>query len=105
MNNDRILFVVLCSATSATSHVVLGQFKTCVLLLGSYLIFNSDPGFVSICGAVAALCGMSIYTSLNLKDKHESSSKQQQKPNLPLSKSTSAQDGADLDVKDDTNIV
>ncbi|KAM6552546.1 hypothetical protein CsatB_013308 [Cannabis sativa] len=58
-------------ATSATSHVVLGQFKTCVLLLGSYLIFNSDPGIVSICGAVAALCGMSIYTSLNLKDKLE----------------------------------
>ncbi|PON40129.1 Sugar phosphate transporter domain containing protein [Parasponia andersonii] len=92
-------------ATSATSHVVLGQFKTCVLLLGSYLIFNSDPGFLSICGAVAALCGMSIYTSLNLKDKHETSSKQLQKPILLLSKSASAQDGEDLDVKDNSNVV
>ena len=86
-----------------TCHVL--KQKTCVLLLGSYLIFNSDPGFVSICGAVAALCGMSIYTSLNLKDKHEPTSKQLQKPSLPLSKSASAQDGEDLDVKDDSNVV
>lgn len=53
-------------ATSATSHVVLGQFKTCVILLGGYLLFDSDPGFISICGAVTALGGMTIYTSLNL---------------------------------------
>ncbi|GMN59141.1 hypothetical protein TIFTF001_028240 [Ficus carica] len=86
-------------ATSATSHVVLGQFKTCVLLLGSYFIFNSDPGIVSICGAIAALCGMTVYTSLNLKEKHESSSKQ------PSSKPTSDQEGANSDVKDSSNIV
>ncbi|XP_047334600.1 nucleotide-sugar uncharacterized transporter 2 isoform X2 [Impatiens glandulifera] len=64
-------------ATSATSHVVLGQFKTCVILLGGYCIFDSDPGVVSICGAVTALCGTSIYTSLNMKeprDKSDSSS-------------------------------
>ncbi|KAL3614719.1 hypothetical protein CASFOL_041476 [Castilleja foliolosa] len=54
-------------ATSATSHVVLGQFKTCVILLGGYLLFGSDPGPVSIVGAVLALCGMSVYTSLNMK--------------------------------------
>ncbi|XP_031403432.1 nucleotide-sugar uncharacterized transporter 2 isoform X1 [Punica granatum] len=58
-------------ATSATSHVVLGQFKTCVILLGGYVFFNSDPGFVSICGVLAALCGMSIYTSLNLQKSGE----------------------------------
>ncbi|GFQ03063.1 uncharacterized membrane protein at1g06890 [Phtheirospermum japonicum] len=58
-------------ATSATSHVVLGQFKTCVILLGGYLIFGSDPGPVSIVGAVVALCGMSVYTSLNLKGSVE----------------------------------
>ncbi|KAI3905874.1 hypothetical protein MKW92_036852 [Papaver armeniacum] len=60
-------------ATSATSHVVLGQFKTCVILLGGYLIFSSDPGVLSICGAVTALCGMSVYTSLNLQEAKESS--------------------------------
>ncbi|TQE04206.1 hypothetical protein C1H46_010200 [Malus baccata] len=73
-------------ATSATSHVVLGQFKTCVILLGGYLIFNSDPGFVSICGAIAALCGMSVYTSLNLKKPLDSTSKQLPKQSLPTSK-------------------
>lgn len=98
-NDWNRLFIFLCRATSATSHVVLGQFKTCVLLLGSYFIFNSDPGFVSICGAIAALCGMTVYTSLNLKEKHESSSKQ------PSSKPTSDQEGANSDVKDSSNIV
>lgn len=55
------------SATSATSHVVLGQFKTCVILLGGYLIFSSDPGLISVCGAVVAIGGMTVYTSLNFK--------------------------------------
>ncbi|KAL6999099.1 hypothetical protein U1Q18_000264 [Sarracenia purpurea var. burkii] len=67
-------------ATSATSHVVLGQFKTCVILVGGYTLFDSDPGFVSICGAVAALGGMSVYTSLNLKQ-----SKEANPPNLTIS--------------------
>ncbi|KAL0734843.1 hypothetical protein Bca4012_011053 [Brassica carinata] len=75
-------------ATSATSHVVLGQFKTCVILLGGYVIFGSDPGFISICGAVAALAGMSVYTWLNLPGKSidHSSSKLLPKQNTAVSK-------------------
>ncbi|KAG0448766.1 hypothetical protein HPP92_027668 [Vanilla planifolia] len=42
-------------ATSAISHVVLGQFKTCVVLLGGFLLFNSNPGVLSILGAIIAL--------------------------------------------------
>lgn len=53
-------------ATSAISHVVLGQFKTCVVLLGNYYIFSSNPGATSICGAFTAIGGMSAYTYLNL---------------------------------------
>ncbi|KAM0941689.1 putative sugar phosphate transporter domain-containing protein [Dioscorea sansibarensis] len=67
-------------ATSATTHVVLGQFKTCVILLGGYLLFNSDPGAVSICGAIGALCGMSVYTYLNLNRSHESTTLSKQLP-------------------------
>ncbi|KAH0458840.1 hypothetical protein IEQ34_011654 [Dendrobium chrysotoxum] len=59
-------------ATSATSHVVLGQFKTCVIMLGGYLFFNSDPGIVSLCGAIVALSGMSFYTYLNLRASQDS---------------------------------
>ncbi|EOY32119.1 Nucleotide/sugar transporter family protein isoform 2 [Theobroma cacao] len=55
-------------ATSAISHVVLGQFKTCVLLLGNYYIFSSNPGTTSICGALVAISGMSFYTYLNLQN-------------------------------------
>ncbi|BAH93463.1 Os06g0297600, partial [Oryza sativa Japonica Group] len=57
-----------CSATSALAHVVLGQFKTIVIMLSSYLVFNSDPGFTSLCGAIIALGGMSVYTYLGLKE-------------------------------------
>ncbi|GMI63819.1 hypothetical protein like AT5G55950 [Hibiscus trionum] len=63
-------------ATSATSHVVLGQFKTCVILLGGYLLLDSDPGLVSLSGTIVALVGMSVYTSLNLKESKEGSTKQ-----------------------------
>ncbi|XP_058113646.1 nucleotide-sugar uncharacterized transporter 2-like isoform X2 [Magnolia sinica] len=62
-------------ATSATTHVVLGQFKTCVILLGGFLLFNSNPGISSICGAATALAGMSIYTYLNLKDSRPQANK------------------------------
>ncbi|CAN6451071.1 unnamed protein product [Victoria cruziana] len=62
-------------ATSATTHVILGQFKTCVILLGGYLIFHSNPGPVSICGAITALGGMSVYTYLNIHEAHQVSAK------------------------------
>lgn len=83
-----IKVVVSYRATSATSHVVLGQFKTCVILLGGYVIFGSDPGFISICGAVAALAGMSVYTWLNLPGKSidHISNKQLPKQNVSVSK-------------------
>ncbi|XP_050246369.1 nucleotide-sugar uncharacterized transporter 2 [Quercus robur] len=87
-------------ATSATSHVVLGQFKTCVILLGGYFIFNSDPGFVSICGAITALIGMSVYTSLNLQESGESSSKQ-----LPTPVKPKDEESTELDIKDSANVV
>lgn len=84
MTNRLSLFS--CRATSATSHVVLGQFKSCVILLGGYLIFDSDSGFLSICGAVTALCGMSVYTSLNLQESQEKLSNQLQAQTLPVTK-------------------
>ncbi|XP_022134913.1 nucleotide-sugar uncharacterized transporter 1 isoform X2 [Momordica charantia] len=63
-------------ATSAVSHVVLGQFKTCVILLGNYYLFNADPGRTSICGAFTAIMGMSIYTYLNLRHQPTKTSRQ-----------------------------
>ncbi|KAL3508341.1 hypothetical protein ACH5RR_027742 [Cinchona calisaya] len=69
-------------ATSATSHVVLGQFKTCVILLSGYVVFGSDPGKLSICGAFAALIGMSYYTFLNLRESHQKESSLLPKQNV-----------------------
>ncbi|CAM6009371.1 unnamed protein product [Sphagnum balticum] len=56
-------------ATSAITHVVLGQFKTCVILLAGYVLFQSNPGLKSLAGATMALTGMAVYTYLGLKKK------------------------------------
>lgn len=76
-------------ATSATTHVVLGQFKTCVILLGGFHLFGSNPGSTSILGAATALVGMSFYTYLNLNSRHQSTTKisSRQSSALPISKS------------------
>nr|AJP06337.1 NST1 [Pinus tabuliformis] len=58
-------------ATSATTHVVLGQFKTCIILLGGFLAFQSDPGIKSLLGVTMALAGMAFYTYLNLHETDE----------------------------------
>ncbi|KAJ4964519.1 hypothetical protein NE237_024458 [Protea cynaroides] len=86
-------------ATSATTHVVLGQFKTCVILLGGFLIFGSNPGKVSLCGAVTALAGMSVYTYLNLQSQTNKISPRQTPFSLAKSKlsrdNTETHDGCD----------
>ncbi|CAJ1971530.1 unnamed protein product [Sphenostylis stenocarpa] len=88
-------------ATSATTHVVLGQFKTCVILLGGYILFKSDPGVMSIGGAVVALAGMSIYTSLNLQGSQENT-----KQILPSPKPKSTgEDSTDLNVNTNTTTI
>lgn len=78
-----------------------------MILLGGYFLFNSDPGFISICGALTALGGMSVYTSLNLKQPPESgSSKLSQKQSLPLSKPKANDEGsADSVVSSTTGLV
>lgn len=72
-------------ATSAITHVVLGQFKTCVLLLGNYYLFGSNQGITSIGGAFTAIAGMSFYTYLNLKQKSSKTSPRQAST-LPISR-------------------
>ncbi|KAM0026109.1 putative sugar phosphate transporter domain-containing protein [Helianthus debilis subsp. tardiflorus] len=72
--------------TSATTHVVLGQFKTCVILLGGFIMFGSNPGSTSICGAVTALAGMSFYTHLNLRPQQQSLKASVRQSSLPKSK-------------------
>lgn len=72
-------------ATSATTHVVLGQFKTCAILLGGFICFGSNPGPTSISGVLIALVGMSFYTYLNLLPQ-QSSTKTKSQYLLPKSK-------------------
>ncbi|KAL2232850.1 uncharacterized membrane protein At1g06890-like [Sesamum indicum] len=83
-------------ATSATTHVVLGQFKTCVILLGGFLLFGSNPGLTSILGAATALIGMSFYTYLNLQSRQQSAKVSPRQSALPLlSKSKLSKENGD----------
>ncbi|KAJ4709201.1 Nucleotide/sugar transporter family protein [Melia azedarach] len=74
-------------ATSAISHVVLGQFKTCVILLGNYYIFGSNPGTTSIGGAFVAIVGMSFYTYLNVYNPKQQAGKPSLRNGSSLQKS------------------
>jgi hypothetical protein len=77
---------------------VLGQFKTIVIVLSGYLVFGSDPGITSICGAVVALGGMSFYTYLGLKkDSATSGKKAPSRQNSFMSKPKAAADNDSAD--------
>ncbi|CAH2069668.1 unnamed protein product [Thlaspi arvense] len=82
-------------ATSAITHVVLGQFKTCVLLLGNFYIFGSNSGAISVCGAIVAIMGTSLYTYLNTRGQALKAS------SSPPSSSPSDKKSRFNDLKDD----
>lgn len=86
-------------ATSATTHVVLGQFKTCVILLGGFLLFGSNPGLTSILGAATALAAMSFFTYLNLQSRQQSA-KLSRQSTLPVLKSKVSKENSDSNDKD-----
>lgn len=90
--------VIYHRATSATSHVVLGQFKTCVILLGGFLLFRSNPGTLSICGAITALAGMSLYTYLSMlvSEQKTTNAALRQSLSFSLSRSKLCKDASDL---------
>lgn len=75
-------------------------------MLGGYLIFESDPGFVSLCGAVAALGGMSVYTSLNLTEPKDIATKALSTQNLVSSRpKASTEDDEEPNTKSAINVV
>ncbi|KAK1388385.1 TPT domain-containing protein [Heracleum sosnowskyi] len=93
--------------TSAVTHVILGQFKTCVILLGGFLLFGSNPGTTSISGAITALGGMSFYTHLNLRKQQQQlirTSSKQGSFSLPKSK-LSKENGENHDLVDQDDCV
>ncbi|KAF9616328.1 hypothetical protein IFM89_029104 [Coptis chinensis] len=85
-------------ATSATTHVVLGQFKTCVIVLGGFVLFGSNPGTTSICGAITALMGMSVYTYLNLLSSQQQPNKTAtRQASFVITKSKLSKENGDFD--------
>lgn len=67
------------------------------------MVFDSDPGLVSIVGAIVALCGMTVYTMLNLKASGDKTLLPSQ--SLPSVKPKSTEDEEKPVVEDKPNLV
>jgi solute carrier family 35 protein E3 len=59
-------------ATSAVSVVLLGQCKTCSILLGGYLFFDARPRVQTLAGAALALTSVAAFTCISLAEQAQS---------------------------------
>eukprot|EP00927_Polykrikos_kofoidii_P042417 TRINITY_DN36341_c0_g1_i1.p1 TRINITY_DN36341_c0_g1~~TRINITY_DN36341_c0_g1_i1.p1 ORF type:complete len:350 (-),score=51.55 TRINITY_DN36341_c0_g1_i1:135-1184(-) len=57
---------IVLGVTSALTHVLLGQLKTCVVLLVGIWLFDKTPPVVAIFGATLAVISLTVYTVLGL---------------------------------------
>ena len=53
----------------AIAHVLLGQLKTCVILLFAYLVFGTQYSWGQLVGAAVAIGAIVYYTHLTMKEK------------------------------------
>ena len=56
------------ATVSALAHVLLGQLKTCLVLLMGVMLFDQRPKMVGIAGATGAVVSITIYTLLKLEE-------------------------------------
>eukprot|EP01065_Artemidia_motanka_P020485 TRINITY_DN24531_c0_g1_i1.p1 TRINITY_DN24531_c0_g1~~TRINITY_DN24531_c0_g1_i1.p1 ORF type:complete len:332 (+),score=81.91 TRINITY_DN24531_c0_g1_i1:74-1069(+) len=54
---------------SALTHVVVGQGKACVTMLGGYLLYREQYPALKLLGAASAVAAMAGYTSSNLREQ------------------------------------
>ena len=65
--------------TSPLAHILLGQLKTIIILLGGVLFFDEEPSLRTFVGAATALTGMTLYAWTKLP-KEEPTSLRDQAP-------------------------
>jgi solute carrier family 35 protein E3 len=61
-------FLVL-GETSALTHILLGQLKTCVVIWCGFLFFAQMPSTRSLIGAAVVVLSVVLYTKLNIADQ------------------------------------
>ncbi|CAK9039749.1 Nucleotide-sugar uncharacterized transporter 2, partial [Durusdinium trenchii] len=57
--------------TSPLAHILLGQLKTILILLGGFLFFDKEPTLRTLMGAVMALTGITMYAWSKLPKEDE----------------------------------
>jgi solute carrier family 35 protein E3 len=56
--------------TSALTHVLLGQLKTCVVIWCGFLFFAQVPSARSLLGAAIVVVSVVVYTKFNLNEQN-----------------------------------
>ena len=63
-------FLVL-GSINAIAHVLLGQLKTCAIILGAFMLFGAEYSLVQLAGAAVAVGAIVFYTHTTMKEKSE----------------------------------
>jgi hypothetical protein len=65
--------------TSALTHILLGQLKTCTIILLGSLLFHTQPTLKSLVGSAVVVVAVTAYTYVNVQEQQRASQSQQQR--------------------------
>ena len=78
--------IILFLFFSALAHVLLGQFKTAIIMILATIIFGSTYSALQLLGAAGAILAILFYSQVTIREKEVKSSDDETKegPILPL---------------------
>jgi hypothetical protein len=50
------------------THILLGQAKSCIIVITGFLLLGNFPGWLSLSSAVIAIISVTLYTFVNVKE-------------------------------------
>jgi len=69
---------------SALAHVLLGQLKTAVIMIGAGIIFGSKYSKMQLVGAIGAVMAIIFYSKVTIEEKKIEKSRDEDTATLPL---------------------
>ena len=68
----------------ALAHVLLGQMKTAIIMVGAYFIFQTHYSVVQLVGAMGAVAGIVLYTYVTVQEKNLKQWKDRKSPPIMM---------------------
>ena len=69
---------------SALAHVLLGQLKTAVVMIGASIIFGSEYSPMQLIGATGAVVAIVFYSMVTIQEKNDGRPGLEMNQSLPL---------------------